>query len=325
MKDFEREKYSKGHHYLPVFYLKGFSDSEKLIHVYDKINQCYLPKSKPESKFYKNNLNNFVFENQIRFTYEESFYTPLDTKSSKIFNKVRNLTIDKNEELSNEEQFDLLWFITHLYWRSPYSNSSVEKIIKKDGLSNEYFHIKNKKTGKILSDDEIPDIIDSFLNNKENQKALKTIYPLMDSNIKEIIQLMDDWNLFYLNESDKGLITGDMPILVSNDNFGLNQVFQKLIFPISKYRLLIINDKAPRFFESTLLHTINVCIFHQSKRFVCSDNKELLNTVITDYSNIEKSGLAETIVEKLFKMIDFQSNYSSFDEYYQTVMKNNNR
>lgn len=325
MKDFIRNKYSKGHHYLPVFYLNGFSDNETLIHVYDKVKQCYLPKSTPESKFKENNLNNFIHQNQIRFTYEESFYTPLDAKSSKIFNKIKNLTIDKNSELSSEEQYDLLWFITHLYWRSPYSNYLIEKIIKKDGFSNEYFYVKNKKTGKILSDEEIPKIINSILSNKENQKVFKTVYPLMDSNIKEIIKLIDNWHLFYLNESDQGLITGDMPIIISNDNFSLSQIFQKLIFPISKYRLLIINPRAPRFFESTLLHTINVCIFHQSKRFVCCDNKSLLDTVIKDYSQIIKCGLSETIIEKLFKMIDFQSTFSEFKDYYNQVMKNNIR
>lgn len=172
-----------------------------------------------------------------------------------------------------------------------------------------------------MTDNEIPEIIDSILNNKENQKAFKTVYPLMDSNILEIIKLLEDWNLFYLNESGNGLITGDMPILISNDNFSLSQVFQKLIFPISKYRLLIINPKAPRFFESTLLHTINVCIFHQSKRFVCSDNKDLLDTVIKDYSQIIKHGLSETIVEKLLKMIDYQSNFSNFKDYYDATKK----
>jgi len=148
MKDFVREKYSKGHHYLPVFYLKGFSDDETLIHVYDKINQCYLPKSKPESKFKENNLNNFIHENQIRFTYEESFYTPLDTKSARIFDKIKNLSIARNDELSHDEQYDLLWFITHLYWRSPYSNHLIEKIIKQDGFSNKYFHIEKKRQAK---------------------------------------------------------------------------------------------------------------------------------------------------------------------------------
>jgi len=325
MGHFERENYSKGHHYIPAFYLRGFSDEETLIHVYDKVNKCFLPKSKPESKFKENNLNNFIHENKIRFTYEEPLYTPLDTKSSKIFNKIRDLSIDRNDELTLEEQFDLLYFISHLYWRSPYSNAGVEEIIKKDGFSNDYFYVKNKVTGKILTDDEIPDIVNSFLNNKENQKLLKATYPSLDSNLQEIIKLMDDWNLFYLNKSDNGLITGDMPILTYNDNFGLTQVFQKLIFPISKYRLLIIAPKVPKFFETTLLHTINVCILHQAKRFICSDNKDLLDTVINDYSRIEKYGLADTIIEKLFKMIDFQSNFSNFEDYYNTTMKNNNR
>lgn len=321
MKDFIKEKYSKGHHYLPVFYLNGFSDDETLIHVYDKVKQYYLPKSSTKSKFKENNLYNFIHENQIRFTYEESFYTPLDTKSSILFNKIKNLTKERNEELSLEDQFDLLFFITHLYWRSPYSNYLIETIIKKEGFSNEYFQAIDKKTARVLTDDEIPGVINSILNSKENQKVFKTVYPLLDSNINEIIKLIDDWHLFYLDKSDTGLITGDMPIIVSNDNLSLSQVFQKLIFPISKHRLLIVNPVAPKFFESTLLHTINVCIFHQSRRFVCSDNRELLDRVIKDYSQIKKYGLAETIIEKLFQMIYFQSTFSTFEDYYDNIKK----
>jgi hypothetical protein len=323
--DFEVKKHSKRHHYLPVFYLKGFSDNEQLIHIFDKKDNEFLPIASPKSKFYKNNLNNFVFDNQIKFTYEETFYTPLDTQSSTIFNKIRNLTIDNNADLNNSERFDLLWFITHLYWRSPYSNSSIEEIVKNDGFSNKYFHVKNKQTGQVLSDNEIPEIIKSVLIDKQTQKIFKAIYPLLDSNINEIIKLLDNWHLFYLNDTNQGLITGDMPIITLNENFSLNQIFKRIVFPISKHRLLIINENAPKFFETTLLHTINACIFHQAKRFVCSDDKELLNTIIDDYKRLQDSRLSDDLVEKLYGMVNFQSKFETFDEYNNKIMKNNNR
>ncbi len=326
MDDFNIEKYSKKHHYLPVFYLNGFSDRKQLIHVYDKLENDFLPLANPKSKFYENNLNNFIFDNQIKFTYEETFYTPLDTKCSSIFNKIRNFTVDKNSDLNNSERFDLLWFITHLYWRSPYSNSSVEEIVKNDGFSNKYFHIKNAETGEILTDDEIPEIIKSVLADKQTQKIFKVIYPLLDSNINEIIELLDKWHLFNLNDTHQGLITGDMPIITLNENFSLNQIFKRIIFPISKYRLLIINENVPKFFETTLLHTINACIFHQAKRFVCSDDKELLNAVISDYKQLQNFGLRDNIVEILYGMINFQSKFETFDDYYKKIMnKNKNR
>jgi hypothetical protein len=320
MDDFEVDKYSRKHHYLPVFYLKGFSDSEQRIHIYDKMKNEFLPAANPESKFYENNLNNFIFDNQIKFTYEETFYTPLDTKCSRVFNKVKGLTIDKDSELNNSERFDLLWFITHLYWRSPYSNSSIEEIIKNDGFSNKYFHVKNKETGEILTDDEIPEIIKSVLNDKQTQKIFKAVYPLLDSNINEIIELLDKWHLFYLNDSHQGLITGDMPVITFNEYFSLNQIFKRIIFPISKHRLLIINENSPKFFETTLLHTINACIFHQAKRFVCSDDKTLLDTVISDYNKMQNSGLNDNIVERLYGMINFQSKFETFDDYYKTII-----
>src|SRR5690349_5831671 len=138
-KPYIQKKYSKRHHYLPVFYLKGFADTEDLIYVYDKVKDTILSKQKPESKFYEKHLNNYKVDGDIKFTFEESLFTPLDTKGARLFAKIRSPEFINEEQLTPLERFTLLGFITRLFWRSPESNKLFVDIIKKEGLSNKYF------------------------------------------------------------------------------------------------------------------------------------------------------------------------------------------
>jgi hypothetical protein len=53
---------SKKHHYIPRFYLKGFTNRENRYFVYDKQNDK-LWQSSPENSFLENHRNTGIFEN----------------------------------------------------------------------------------------------------------------------------------------------------------------------------------------------------------------------------------------------------------------------
>lgn len=62
-----REKYSKKHHYLPVFYLKQFSgQNDDSLCIYDKVRDDILLNQEPKSKFYSNDLNNYKHNGKVR-------------------------------------------------------------------------------------------------------------------------------------------------------------------------------------------------------------------------------------------------------------------
>jgi hypothetical protein len=49
----ENKKHSKKHHYLPIFYLKGFADDNQQLFIYDKIRNEILEGQNLSSKFYE--------------------------------------------------------------------------------------------------------------------------------------------------------------------------------------------------------------------------------------------------------------------------------
>lgn len=319
-KTFTKEKYSKKHHYLPVFYLKGFTDNNGLINVYDKVKDIILINQKPESKFYENNLNNYKFDGEIKFTLEEPVFTPLDTESSILFEKIRNQEFSDEKQLTPSEKFQILGFITRLFWRSPESNNLFAEIIKKEGLSNKYFGFYRKGESESIPDEEIIDIKNQFLSDKEIQKVFKHAIPLSNGTQEEIYRLYHKWNLFSLKVKTPNIITGDSPFLINNEDIRLDNIFDELIFPIGKHKLLSLSNKAPNFLDAILMTHVNVSILHQSKRFIASDNAEQLKELLVHYNALIQQNLAKPVVENTFKIMNYQSNFKSHMEYYKEYM-----
>ncbi|MDB5145005.1 MAG: hypothetical protein JWQ66_3718 [Mucilaginibacter sp.] len=74
---FARDVYSRRHHFLPVFYLKGFTGPQETFHVYDKIEDKILESQTPKSKYFEKHLNNYKFDGEIKLTLAHSSRTPL--------------------------------------------------------------------------------------------------------------------------------------------------------------------------------------------------------------------------------------------------------
>lgn len=155
-------KFSKRHHYLPIFYLKGFTNSEGTFHVYDKITNKILEMQKPDSKYFEKHLNNYKFDGEIKFTLEEPYFTPQDTRIAPLFARIRHSNFDP-DSLTSVEKFELIAFLMSLYWRLPNTNAKAVELMKKEGVSNRYFGFF--KDGKRLSDEDVPEICDIFLND----------------------------------------------------------------------------------------------------------------------------------------------------------------
>lgn len=325
---YRKDKYSRRHHYLPVFYLKGFADGDGLIHVYDKVKDVILLKQKPESKFYEKHLNNYKFDDEVKFTIEEPFFTPMDAKGYELFSKVRNPECLDEEQLTPLEKIEMLGFITQLFWRSPESNKLFVDIIKKEGLSNKYFGIAKKGETGFVPEAEIDEIKTQILNDEEIQKIFKHVIPLSNGGLEEISRLYDKWRLFSLKVLKPNIITGDRPFLINNDDIRLDNVFNELIFPIGKHALLALSDNSPNFLDAVLMTSVNLSILHQSKRFIASDSQEQLKQLLMYYNKLQQSNLTETLVNDTFELMHYQSNFKNHEEYYQAYeegMKKNPR
>ena len=310
-----REKYSKKHHYLPVFYLKGFADAAGKIHVYDKIKDEILPNQNPESKFYVNHLNNYKFDGEVKFTLEEYMMNGFDSKGSKLFEKIKASKFHITDPLSSLEKFELIGFLQKLYWRHPTSSDVYVELIKKEGLSNKYFAIGLKDSETQLSDDEIPEIKQHAIVDSEIQKVLKMVMPFQGSALEEAWYIYDKFKIFGIESDIFSLITGDFPFLIKNYDRRMNNVFGDFIFPISKSRLLACTTKSPDFLDSLLITRINNSILHLSTRFVACESETKLRKLVLIYKEFLKKGLEGTILKDVFDFIHFQSNFADYATY----------
>ena len=184
-------KQSVNHHYIPIFFQKGFCDENGLIYVYDKKLDKIYPPSIPDRRFYKKNLNNAIHENKIIASSEESVYGPIDKFGNIIVKKfIKNKTL--TDSLSDFDKVDLLNFMINLFWRTPTSDLLLKELIKREGLCNPYFGLYNEETGERYSDndDSVKEIKDEILNDSEFAKHLKVIVANSDASKEEIIKLL---------------------------------------------------------------------------------------------------------------------------------------
>jgi hypothetical protein len=310
-----KQNISKNHHYLPIFFQKGFVNKNGMIYVYDKKNDEFLPESPPKRHFFTKHLNNYRLDGKIVSSSEKELYSPMDGKVASLFKKViENDTL--TDITTPKDKIDFLLFLTHLFWRTPNSDALFKEIIEKEGVCNRYFGLYNEETGKRLSDDDFPELKEKMLLDSEFLKISKILIPASDANSEEVLGLVAKWKLFILSSaSNMTFITGDSPIIYSNQNVKLGHIFDNLFFPISTNQVLILNNNIPKFIDSFIMRGINLSIIHSSKRFVASGNKDNLENLVGIYKGFQQLGIEKEIVENTFGLIDYISKFNDWDHY----------
>lgn len=312
------ERFSKRHHYLPIFYLRGFTDNEDRFHVYDKISGKILESQKPDSKYFEKHLNNYKLDGKIQFTMEEPYFTPQDTEAAPLFFKIRNSAYS-GDSLTNLEKFQILGFLMSLYWRLPNSNAKAVELMKKEGVSNKYFGFFDGD--KQLTDDDLGNIRDAFLNDEQNQRFYKMAIPLTEGAMKEIYKLHEHWHLYTLNNDAYPLVIGDDPFLSKNNKFSLDQLLGEVIFPLAGNRLLILSDNAPPFLDSTLTVMINLAILAQAERYISCSSKDYLLDLIVQYEKLKQLKIEHSSKKTAFEILYAQAKFGNFEDYLKDVNK----
>lgn len=318
---------SKKHHYLPVHYLNGFTDSSNTFYVYDKQQDKILPnnespeKQSSESKFYENNLNIVNINKEVRITLEESAYTKFDNEWSAVISQIRSLDALGIEEVTILQKIKTIFYFFHLFWRLPHNDKLFDVLIKKHGISNEFFgfYLEKNREKVFLPDTEIKHIKE-FLLNTDSRKIIKGLLPYAPSTTIEIEKLLEKWNLFSFENKSARVIIGDNPFLVNNIDLRLDNVFEEVIVPISKNKFLCLSEKVPSFLDVNLLTFINLSVIYQSKRHVACDDLEYFKFLINKYKYLMSIFPKHNFTKETFNIMHKQyylKSYDAWTDYYQ--------
>lgn len=124
------------HHYLPVFYLKGFTKNSGKLKIYDVINKKFVDGGKEystKSYFFEKDANTFI-KDGVKSDFIEEYYSDFENKISKLVTSINLL--DSSERFGvTEKDMPLLQFFTSLmYWRLPHRKEEIETILSNSNL-----------------------------------------------------------------------------------------------------------------------------------------------------------------------------------------------
>jgi hypothetical protein len=170
-------KVSKRHHYLPQFYLKGFTNKAGTFAVYDKSkNILKRGEYSPKTHFFEEGRNTVLVNGEEDDFIERTLYQKIDNDLAPIFEKINKA--DGNF-LNVENIFHLKSFIAFLYWRIPANDHLLDTMVKDLEFSHLGFSIKNRETGEPIS----KEAEGRFRNDIAFKKMCSLVLPFSTFNI----------------------------------------------------------------------------------------------------------------------------------------------
>lgn len=165
-------KISWRHHYLPVFYLKGFTKDSGKLKIYNVVEKRFIQNGKefsPESYFFEKNANTIEFGSQKNDVLETE-YAQFDDKISKLINKINASNHTTRYNVNEDDMPILNHFVSLMYWRLPHRTEELKTIIAENSL---------EKLGIFVSDDLV--LEEKFKSSFQFLQSFRYYNSLLDS------------------------------------------------------------------------------------------------------------------------------------------------
>lgn len=257
------------HHYIPQFYLKGFTSDNGKFKIFDIQKRTFLQKGKSfpaKSYFFEVDGNSIITEDGISDFIEDSFKS-IDNKTAAVFNRMNNNSAIEKFGLTGDDIALLQYFVGVMYWRIPANFEEIKNIVERKRLREIGLKILNQK-GEIIDNIEFENKLKNDLNFF---KAMKFHFPSIT--YPELFECKTPLHILPL---PKGLpsICSDNPIICRfPDTFRVYS--DDYIFPLSSTNLFIRGQNLMDFMTSVKIE-IDLLTYKQAKRYVsCTDEKYL--------------------------------------------------
>jgi hypothetical protein len=266
------------HHYLPEFYLKGFTNSDQKLYVYDKrYKRLY---TKPTSAiFYEKHRNTGKMIHpetgeEHRSDMAEGMLASFDSDMANVLENVRRSKPEDNIMSDAVMLYELRMLTQSIFWRSPAQDRLLNQVIDELSFEDLGFGVFDSKGNRYVEWEELFKTVDLW----------RKFYPglLMVASFRNRYKKANnsDWRLYYL--PDQYHITSDNPLVLSEWN-DLSSLQGELLFPVSRDILLVSSQKyKPHILPSLFSAKVDLLIFHQATRFVAGPSEEYLRFVVKE-------------------------------------------
>ena len=284
------------HHYIPRFYLAGFTDENNTFFIYDKKTEK-IWKSTPENSFFENHRNTGEMQNQktkeiFKSDEPEKALSMLDGRVAPVIAALNKSNPEENA-LTPERLYLLRRFIFSIFWRSPVNDKVRNEIIAKATFKELGFGFFDREGNRVEEVEEISKKIDLF---QKMYPILLSISPFIERNLK---QNDSDWRIYYRTEKSH-LITDNPIIYDGYKNF--NSLHEELLLPLSSKILLVSTKKyKPHILSPLFSLNVDLLLLHNAGRFVASANKGYLEFLTNEErTKLNRPGWADKLHEWIF-------------------------
>lgn len=284
---------SRDHHYLPQFYIKGFTDDDGKLWIYDKKADRIITKKKPPSAyFFEKDINTITIDNKQVDLIEQA-YGKLDNYYANKIIKIRDENVDSIENLENASIIDI--FMMFQYWRRHPNNEEVNNVAKKmlEFYRKEY-NSNVIKFGKNISESDI-------------EKIEKSILPFLIMKESKVIFNFGDIGYFkIINFEEPFYFISDYPMIFRKIPLSNNDLFnQSKIFPISRNRVYVALDGKDYTLNLKQSMLINILLIEQADKYVGSFSRKNLNFFVNMYRDMKSKNVKfQEIKDELFKHVN---------------------
>lgn len=286
------DKSSVKHHYLPQFYLKGFTDESGKFAIYDySTNRIKANLQTPSSHFFSLERNTIQFNNQ-KSDMIEQLYSIIDSKHAKVINLIQET--NSAISLKIEDASLLQEFISYLFWRLPVNDALYEEELKNNPIYKKTFKIIHKETGEEASDEKRAEIMESEAMVKAVRAFVSSVS--QSASIEHINK--GNWVMAHAHYGFR--LCSDNPIIFKKT--GVKNVFEDdFIFPISKHHILIrtlgdLNiEQAPPSFN----YILDMMVYKQGTIYCCCSKREYLERIIKDAKEFQMEDIRKMLFQCL--------------------------
>ncbi len=277
------------HHYLPVFYLKGFSKNGKL-KIYDVEKKAFIQGGKefsPKAYFFEKEGNIVKGINNEKDDFIEKFYADFDTKMAEIITRISLSNNDKKYGVTETDMPVINHFVSLMYWRLPHKKEELINIINNNDLPTLGLNVFNQ-------DGTLNEVRSEILKNND---SFPVIYKLFNS-LMDSIRGLDCRTPYQISEKyhEFPYLCSDNPVIFEKDSFP-NVYEDDYIFPLSGTRIFI-KAQRPEIVSPIVVDTL---LYKQAKRYVtCTDERYL---EMLDYAFNKHNMTIEEYKTMCFKLL----------------------
>lgn len=283
----------KQHHYLPEFYLNGFTNDRGLLWIYDWKTDQYREQS-PHNTCKENNFNTIYDDDGNRILAAEEFYSNIESDAKPIIECIR-----ANRELSVQQISDLAYFVACMYSRIPAYREMYAK--GADALMKEVLkstvRTREDAIRFMKGDNSDPQAVLDFIHKEQFN-----LVPHQNTLVKNAVEMADkiyeilynqDWIILFC-DIKKSFVTSDAPFTrYANSNFrpltpfgGMGMAIRGVEkrIPLAADVFLVILDKGDRTTYRKIDHMpvrhLNLYTAAKSDRFLIGRDRTLLESLV---------------------------------------------